>query len=132
MGPYLPHPSGSSGADATSFETRRLVLRTHGAFPPVRRRLHLRIAELYLDLGENEAAQEQLAAAEELPVGVTGRSLRPAIEGEPFASRPELISLYVTKSRPDRRRQRIGTFFKIETGEHRIQPPGDNRRQRAG
>ncbi len=46
----------------------------------------------------------------ELPPGVTGRSLRPAIEGRPFASRPELISLYVTKSRPDRRRQHMQTY----------------------
>jgi len=33
----------------------------------------------------------------ELPPGITGRSLRPAIEGDAFASRPELISLYITK-----------------------------------
>ena len=33
----------------------------------------------------------------EAPTGLTGRSLVPAIEGEAFASRPELISLYLVK-----------------------------------
>ncbi len=46
----------------------------------------------------------------ELPPGVTGRSLVPAIEGQPFESRPELISLYVTKARPDRRREHMQTY----------------------
>jgi len=55
----------------------------------------------------------------ELPDGVTGRSLRPAIEGEPFASRPELISLYLSKLKPGGERQHM-QIYGLRTPEYKF------------
>jgi arylsulfatase A-like enzyme len=44
------------------------------------------------------------------PPEVTGRSLAPALAGEPFASRPELISLYVTKYRKGGAREHMQVY----------------------
>lgn len=46
----------------------------------------------------------------DLPAGVTGRSLRAAIEGEAIGSRPELISLYISKLMPGGRRQHMQMY----------------------
>lgn len=46
----------------------------------------------------------------ETPPGVTGRSLVPAILGEPMSSRPELISLYLTKYQKGGERQHMQVY----------------------
>jgi arylsulfatase A-like enzyme len=55
----------------------------------------------------------------ESPENVTGRSLRPAMEGAPIESRPELISLYLTKNRQNGRREHM-QIYGLRTPEHKF------------